>query len=95
MIQWKLKKEVGQIYYWEPSQTKDTSESSGFEKTFIKPPVDEKILINIATKVRLSLIIDQSRDTRPLNMFSGQKNSPDSISMDIALFLYMRDCVYN
>ena len=62
MIQWKLKKEVGQIYYWEPSQTKDTSESSGFEKTFIKPPVDEKILINIATKVRISLIIDQCKD---------------------------------
>ena len=33
--------------------------------------------------------------TRPLNMFLGQKNSPDSFSMDIVLFLYMKDCVYN
>ena len=38
---------------------------------------------------------NQLQTTRPLNMFSGQKNSPDSISMDIALFLYMKDCVYN
>ena len=39
--------------------------------------------------------VNREQLTCPLNMFSGQKNSPDSISMDIALFLYMRDCVYN
>ena len=55
MIQWKQKKEVGQIYYWEPSQSKETSESSGFEKSVIKPPVSEKILINVAIKVSLRI----------------------------------------
>ena len=33
--------------------------------------------------------------TCPLNKFLGKKNSSDSISMGIALFLYMNDCVYN
>ena len=56
MIQWKLKKEVGQIYYWEPSQTKDTSDSSGFEKSVIKPPVPEEILINVALKVSWMMV---------------------------------------
>lgn len=58
MIQWKLKKEVGQIYYWEPSQTKETSEGSGIEKIITKPPVPEEILINVAKKVSLGMGIE-------------------------------------
>ena len=33
--------------------------------------------------------------TRPLNMFLGQKDSPDSISVDMTWFLYLKDSVYN
>ena len=73
------------------------TEKSMGEENFIFSPYSIRKAFSVAMlaskgKTRKEL---QNAFTRPLNMFLGQKNSSDPISMDIALFLYMKDCVYN